>query len=60
MTICILTLIQPSYFDQRLQPRGVASRGVDATPLDFGLLGRIFGEIIHGYVFGVKESNGDS
>jgi hypothetical protein len=51
--------MQPSYFDQRLQPRECI-KGVDATPWILVFSAEFFGEIIHGYVFGVKESNGDS
>ena len=45
-----LTFLQPSYFDQRLQPRGVVE-----TPLILIFPIEFFCEIIYGYVFGVKE-----
>ena len=36
------------------------AKGGCCNPLDFWLPDQIFCEIIHGYVFGIKESNGDS
>ena len=54
MTICILTLIQPSYFDQCLQPRGLHQGGLMQPPWILVFSAEFFGEIIHWYVFGVK------
>ena len=48
--LILSNLLQPSYFNQRFQPRGCV-----ATPWIL-----VFCEIIYGYGFGVKESNGDS
>ena len=45
------------YKYKRLQPRGLI---VVATPLDFDFPTKFCWEIIHGYVFEVKESNGHS
>ena len=39
-SVLLLTRVQPSYFDQRLQPRGVVA--TPWNPLDFGLSDRIF------------------
>ena len=50
-----LTILQPSYFDQHLQPRGLLQ-----PPWILILPTKFFCEIIRGWFFGVKESNGDS
>ena len=47
--------IQPSYFDQRLQPRGMLQPPGFVTSR-----ASYFVEICYGYVFGVKKSNGVS
>ena len=52
----LLTRVQPSFIDQRLHPGGSCN-----PPLGFWTSRpNFFFEIIPGYVFGVKESNGDS
>ena len=45
----------PKVFCQPKTPRGV-----DTTPLDFAFASEFFETISLGYVFGVKESNGDN
>ena len=55
MATFLLTRVQPSYFDNVCNQGGlVQPLWILVFPTEF------FCEIIHGYVFGVKESNGDS
>ena len=51
-----LTLGRLRYFANRKRPRG----WVGTTPWIFAFPSEFFENISHGYVFGVKESNGDN